>query len=264
MSRITSQGTVISISDKSVAPAALGIVSATKAKPCTITLAVGTPPAVGATVVPRNTGWLSLEGRAFRVSTVAGQVITLEDSDTTNEVGAIKTDADVPAAEVEDWSAAGKMIELCRSTFNLNQPAGATIDVTTLCDEAHRIVPGLPAVGTWTAAGFYDQNDAAMFLARDAYRSGDSVLVDVRFRDGSGVMFMGTVNTFDLTLGINAAVANNMGGNVDGLVSFYKTPPTGFVPLSTPVKTVGVPLQQSSPAPGPQPTPPPAPAPASA
>jgi hypothetical protein len=248
MSRITSQGTVISISDNAVdvEATALGIVSATKAKPCTITLAVGTAPVVGSTVVPRNTGWSTIEGRAFRVSVVAGQVITLEDSNTTRELADIKTDADTPSASVENWSTAGKMVELCRSNFNLNNPAGATIDVTTLCDEAHRIVPGLPAVGTWSAAGFYDQNDTAMFLARDAYRSGETVLIDVRYRDGSGVMFMGTVNTFDLTMGINAAVTNNLGGNVDGLVSFYKTPPTGFVPLATTVKTVGVPLQAAA------------------
>lgn len=234
MSRITSQGTVISISDKSVdvATDALDIASATKAKPCIITLAVGAAaPAVGATVVPRNTGWNSIEGRPLRVSVVAGQAVTVEDTDTTAELADINTTG-TPPGTLENWSAAGKMVELCRSNFNLNNPAGATIDVTTLCDEAHRIVAGLPAVGTWTAAGFYDQNDAAMFLARDAYRSGNNVLIDVRFRDGSGVMFMGTVNTFDLTLGINAAVANAIGGNVDGLVSFYKTPPTGFVPLS--------------------------------
>lgn len=226
MARITSQGTVIMIDDPATAPASADIASATKAKPCVVTLAAAAvAPAVGDVIVPRDTGWKSLDGRPFKVSAVALLVITLEDSDTTGEVDAIKTSADDPPAVIEKpaW------LELCRSTFNLNAPAGATIDVTTLCDDAHRIVPGLPALGTWTAAGFYDMNDDAMFAARDAYRSGDDVLLDVRFRDGSGVTFAATVNTFDLTLGVNAAVANNIGGNVDGLVSFYKTPPPGFV-----------------------------------
>lgn len=248
MARITSQGTVIMIDDPATAPASNDIASATKAKPCAITLDVGTAPVVGTVVVPRNTGWASLDDRPFKVSLVAAQVITLEDSDTTSEVAAINTGAGDPSAVIETpaW------LELCRSTFNLNAPAGATIDVTTLCDDAHRTVPGLPALGTWTAAGFYDMNDAAMFAARDAYRSGDDVLIDVRFRDGGGVAFAGTVNTFDLTLGVNAAVANSIGGNVDGLVSFYKTPAPGFVPLRTAGRRV-YPPAAPTPAPAPEP-----------
>jgi hypothetical protein len=122
---------------------------------------------------------------------------------------------------------------LCRSNFTANQPAGATIDVTTLCDIAHRIVAGLPAIGTWNAAGFYDCGDQALARARDAYRSGEDVVIDVRLPDGCGWTFMAIVNTFDLTLGLNAAVANNIGGQIDGQVHFFKTPPVGFVPLTS-------------------------------
>lgn len=241
MSRITSQGTVIMISDV-LAAANADVASATRAKPCIITLvAAETPPVVGDIVVPLNTTWNSIEGRPFKVSAVTGVAVTLEDSDTTNEVGAFPATG-VASLEYPTW------LELCRSTFNLNNPAGATVDVTTLCDEAHRIVSGLPAIGTWTANGFYDMNDTAMFAARDAYRSGADVAFDVRFRDGSGVTFMGTVNTFDLTLGINAAVANNIGGNVDGLVSFYKTPAPGFVPPLTLMRGAPPPVRTVAPA----------------
>jgi hypothetical protein len=219
MARLTSQGTVIMIDDPATAPTSNAVTAATKAKPCVLTV-TATAPAVGDIVVPRDTGFGSLDGRPFKVSASVALAVTLEDSDTTGETATLSADAVI---EAPTW------LELCRSTFNLNAPAGATIDVTTLCDDAHRIVAGLPAVGTWTANGFYDMNDAAMFAARDAYRSGENVLLDVRFRDGSGVTYSGTVNTFDLTLGVNAPVANNIGGNVDGLVSFYKTPPAGFV-----------------------------------
>lgn len=233
--RLSSQGTVIMINDPATDPTPLDIASATKAKPCVITLGVGeTAPVVGDIVVPRNTGWASLDGRPFKVSTVAVEAITLEDSNTIGEANPIKTSVDDPSAVVET----NTWLELCRSTFNLNAPAGATIDVTTLCDDAHRIVPGLPAVGTWTANGFYDISDAAMFAARDAYRTGEGVILDVRLRDGSGWTFAGSVNTFDMSLGVNAAVANNLGGNVDGLVSMYKTPAPGFIVQNTPVKTV--------------------------
>ena len=225
MSRISSQGSVIMISDDT-APTPIDIVSATKAKPCVITVAAGTSPVKGDIIVPRNTGWNSIEAMPFKVSAVAAGAITLEDSDTSRETADINTTG-TPAATIE----VPTFVELCRSNFTANQPAGATIDVTTLCDIAHRIVPGLPAISTWNAAGFYDCNDIALERARDVYRSGEKVVIDVRLPDGCGFTFMGIVNTFDVTLGINAAVANTLGGQIDGRISFYKTPAPGFVPL---------------------------------
>jgi hypothetical protein len=227
MSRITSHGSQIMIHNTAIAAAYLGITSATKAKPCVITCVAGAAPVVGDVIIPRNTGWPSIEGRPFKVITVAAQVITLEDSDTTTEPGAILTSVATPPSQIEKptW------LELCRSTFNLSGPAGATIDITTLCDDAHKVVSGLPALNTWTAAGFYDAVDAALIIARDAYRSGRYLGFDIRFRDGTGVTFMGSVNQMDLTMGINAAVGNNIAGNVDGQVQWYKTPAAGFVVL---------------------------------
>lgn len=227
MSRITSHGSQIMIHNVNNAPTYLGISSATKAKPCVITCAAGTAPAVGDVIIPRNTGWPTIEGRPFKVSVVAAQVITLEDSDTTTEPGTILTSGATPPSQIEKTT----WLELCRSTFNLTGPAGAVIDITTLCDDAHKVVSGLPAINTWTAAGFYDANDAALLVARDAYRSGRYLGFDVRFRDGTGITFMGSVNQMDLTMGINAAVGNNLGGNVDGQVNWYKTPAAGFVVL---------------------------------
>jgi hypothetical protein len=217
-----------------VDPVPVDIVSATKAKPCVITLDVGAAaPVVGDIVIPRGTTWNSLDAMPFKVSAVTGQAVTLEDSDTTREANVLPVaPAELATLEVPTW------IELCRSNFNANNPAGATLDVTTLCDTAHRIVAGLPAIGTWTAAGFYDCSDTAMFRARDAYRSGEDVAIDVRLRDGCGWTFMAIVNTFDLTLGVNAAVANNIGGQIDGQIHFYKTPAPGFVPLTTMVRGI--------------------------
>ena len=221
MSRLSSQGSVIMISDD-IEANQWSIVSATKAKPCVVTLVAGTAPQAGEIVVPHGTGWPSIDDMPFKVSNVAGQALTLEDSDTTKEAAAINA--------VDGLVFGPTWLELCRSNFNANTPAGATIDVTTLCDVAHRIVPGLPAIGTWTAAGFYDCQDAALDRARDCYRSGEEPVIDVRLPDGCGWTFMAIVNTFDVSLGINAAVANNIGGQIDGQVHFYKTPPPGFVP----------------------------------
>jgi hypothetical protein len=253
MSRISSQGTVIMISDD-LAAAPATITAATKAKPCVLTLTTGeTAPVVGDIVIPAGTTWNSIEGMPFKVSAVTGMAVTLEDSDTTRESNAFPT-GDVASITIPTFK------ELCRSNFNANNPAGATIDVTTLCDTSHRIVAGLPAVGTWTAAGFFDCADDAMFIARDAYRFGNEVAIDVRLPDGCGWAFMAIVNTFDLTLGINAAVANNIGGQIDGGIHFYKTPAPGFVPLTMPMRT----QRGGGAAPGPAPVLTPAPAPATA
>jgi predicted secreted protein len=190
-------------------PAGKAVTAATKAKPCVLTVTTGAA-VVGDIVVPRGTGFSAIDDRPFSVSAVATGTYTLADSDTTGETGTL-----LAGAKVEQPS----LVELCRSTFTINNPAGATIDVTTLCDDAHKIVSGLPAIGTWQANGFYDKDDAAMWAARDYYRSGAVVVFKVQFRDNSGLTFAANVNVFDVAAGINAAVTNNMGGNVSGLVS---------------------------------------------
>lgn len=215
MSRISSQGTVVQIQS---APNAAGVAisAATKAKPAVLT-GVGMTIEVGDVVVPKNSGWASLDGRPFKVAAASATSITLEDSDTVSEVNVFGAGATLESPS---------LVELCRSTFTVNNPAGATIDVTTLCDEAHKIVSGLPAIGTWQANGFYDYNDAAMLAARDYYRSGEIVTIVATFRDKSGIAFNANVNLFDISAGVNAAVTNNLGGNVDGLVSIFP-PPAG-------------------------------------
>ena len=229
MSRLSSQGSTIVIQDTTGTVQTIKVASATKAKPCVITLATGTAPIVGTVVIPRLTGWPSIDNMPFKVSLVAAQVITLEDSDTTSEVATINSTVgtiDKPT-----------FLELCRANFTANQPAGATIDVTTLCDDAHKIVAGLPAIGTWTAPGFYDCADLALQVARDAYRSGAKVALDIRLPDGCGFTFMAIVNTYDVALGVNVAITNTVGGQIDGTVHFYKTPPapgTAFEEFTAP------------------------------
>lgn len=214
MSRISSQGTVIMIQNDDAEEDVAPITAITKAKPAVLSIAASTA-VVGDIVIPNGTGFKSLDGRPFKVITKTAAAVTLEDSDTSKEVGAA--------------TATGKLgivpfIELCRSTFSVNQPAGATIDVTTLCDEAHRIVSGLPAISTWQANGFYDYSDAAMLSALDIYRSGDFVTLMAIFRDNSGLVFTGNVNVFDIAAGVNAAVTNNVGGNIDGRVNLFAPP----------------------------------------
>jgi hypothetical protein len=210
MSRISSQGTVIMMQSDD-APAGEAITAITKAKPAVLSI-TATTAVVGDLVVVRGSGFASLDDRPFLVSAAAAGSVTLGDSDTTGEAGVAAVGATLEKPP---------MAELCRSTLTVNQPAGATIDVTTLCDDAHKIVSGLPAIATWAANGFYDADDTMMLKARDYYRSGELVPIQAIFRDGSGIAFVGNVNVFDITAGINAAVTNNLGGNISGLVSFF-------------------------------------------
>jgi hypothetical protein len=229
--RISSQGSIIRVSDEDIDTVQVAVTGATKAKPCVLTCTTGVGmPVVGDIVVPRGTGWNSLDGMPFKVSVVASGAVTLEDSDTTREPSAVAGGAQISKP---DW------LDFCRANFTANQPAGTTIDVTTLCDVAHRIVPGLPAIATWTSAGFDDCDDVALDRVRLAYRTGELIMLDVVKPDGCGFTFAAIVNTYDVTLGVNAAIANTVGGQIDGLVHVYKTPPPGFTPLVVPQRAGG-------------------------
>ena len=52
--------------DDGTDPVPVDIVSATKAKPCVVTVTALGAPVVGDIIVPRNTGWDSIEGDAFQ------------------------------------------------------------------------------------------------------------------------------------------------------------------------------------------------------
>src|SRR5947208_17132529 len=120
MSRLASQGSVIRISDD-VDATSQAVTAATKAKPCVITVTTGADdPIVGDIVVPRGTGWASLDDMPFKVSAVAAGAVTLEDSNTTGEQAALAAGATLSKPS---------FLELCRSNFTANNPAGATVDV---------------------------------------------------------------------------------------------------------------------------------------
>jgi hypothetical protein len=219
MARMSSQGTVISIQAAADAAPAT-IASVTKAKPAVLTMSATLDPTlvVGAVVTPKGTGFASLDGRTFKVVAIDATAKTVElgGSDTSKEAGTMTAGATL---------ANPTMIELCRSTLTLSSPAGATVEVTTLCDTGHRIVSGLPAISTYEANGFFDIEDAAMLTAREYYASGEIVAFDARFPDGSGMCWQGNVNSFNVAAGINAAITNNIGGQVDGLTTIYPPAP---------------------------------------
>jgi hypothetical protein len=210
--RLSSQGTKFFVQSGSGAPTA-PVTAATKAAPAVLNFAaapVGI--AEGDAVVPQGFGWRSLDGRPFVVGDVSAAdpfTVELIGSDTTGELNA---------------ATLGKLVEAtfgesCMATITFTSPAGTLIDVTTLCDVARETMNGLPAVSTWQATGFWDAADPMQKTLRDLYRAGKNVVFKCIFNDGSGFMFMAGVNSFDVRIGVDQAVAYTVGGNISGPIT---------------------------------------------
>lgn len=208
MGNVSSQGTKIEMWN-GVAAVSHVTTAVTKAKPAVVSVAVATGLAVGDIVVPSGTGFKSIDDMPFRVSAVSSLDITLEDSNTVAETGT------AVAGTLSEYT----LSELCVANFNVNQPDGATLDVTTMCDVARKSLTGLSGQGTWSANGFWDVSDAAQLLARDAYRSRDLQVFRAKFRDGSGILFRGTLGQNDIGSAVDAPVTVAFGGNVYGFVN---------------------------------------------
>lgn len=213
MAAKSSQGTRVFISN-GAAPTTVTITAVTKASPAVVSVSSAAALAVGDIVMPRNTGFKSIDEFPYRVAAISTLDITLEDSDTTGETGT------VTAGDLEEHT----LIELCVANFTTDQPAGTTLDVTTMCDVARRTLSGLPGQGTWTANGFHDGGDASQQIAREAYRSGDDQVFRLIFRDGSGVLFAGVLNQLNIGAAVDAPVTIALGGTINGRVQFQDTP----------------------------------------
>jgi hypothetical protein len=193
-----------------------------------------TPPAtiaLGDALVPQGFNWRSLDNRVFPASNVTATGLDLFGSDATDEIGPATAGT---VAEVTFG-------ESCMATITLSSPAGTTIDVSTLCDSARETIDGMPGISTWQATGFWDASDPMQATMRGYYRSGEKIAMQVEFNDGSGMMFMGTVNQFDVTVGIDQAVAFTTGGNISGEIIDL---PVGGVTLIAPPLAAGAPAQQ--------------------
>lgn len=204
--KLTSQGTKFYVAASVGAPGA-AVTAITKAAPPVLTWGTIPPTlADGDIVVPKGFGWRSIDNRVFPVANIATATAELFGADTTEELPA----ATLGTLSEVVWG------ESCMATITLSSPAGTTIDVTTLCDSARETIDGLPAVSTWQATGFWDASDPMQARLRALYKTGEKVPFEVIFNDGSGMVFMGSVNQFDVTVGIDQAVAFTVGGNVSG------------------------------------------------
>lgn len=219
--KLSSQGTKFMVETSRGAPSA-PVTVITKAAPPVLTFAVIPPTlAAGDIVVPKGFAFRSIDDRVFPVSNIAAATLELFGADTTDELGAatLGTLSEVVFGES------------CMATITLSSPAGTTIDVSTLCDNARETIDGMPGISTWQATGFWDAQDPMQAAMRAYKKSGQKVAMQVEFNDGSGMVFMGTVNQFDVTVGIDQAVAFTIGGNVSGEIIDL---PVGGVTLVAP------------------------------
>ena len=192
-----------------------------------------TPPAtiaLGDALVPQGFNWKSIDNRVFPAANVGATGVELFGSDALGEIGP------ATAGTVQEVTFG----ESCMATVTLSSPAGTIIDVTTLCDSARETIDGMPGISTWQATGFWDADDLMQARMRALYKSGAKAAFQMVFNDGSGMMFMGTVNQFDVTVGIDQAVAFTTGGNISGpiidipvggVTLIAPAAPEGFVPL---------------------------------
>lgn len=218
--RISSTGTKFYVQATDLA-AGTTITSATKAKPCVLSMAAVPPEAVvGALVQVIGTGWKSLDNLVFEVEAVTTGTVTLHDSDTSDETTTMLAGATMAVVP---------MSEACMATLTFNSPAGNVVDVTTLCDIARETVSGMPAISTWQATGFWDKDDPVQSRLRDLYRSGKRVAFKVVFSDGSGLAFRANVNTFDVRAGVDQSVAITVGGSMSGPTSALGTVPASLL-----------------------------------
>jgi hypothetical protein len=226
MSRMSSTGSRFYVQAGPLGAASTAASTVTKTAPVVMTFAA--PPAgiaKGDVVVPRATGWKSFDNIPWFVSDLTGDAITLYDSDATREAAAALL------GNVQEVTFA----EVCVATLTVAEPAGSTVELTTLCDVARVIAAGLNGQATWSVTGYWDSADANQKILRDLKKSGKNVAFKVVLPDGSGVVFAGNVNVNDLRIGVDQAVAVTIGGNISGPINEMPFDPTlvgGSVPLS--------------------------------
>ena len=215
MARISSQGTVAQLE---VMPRATGvsITAMTKAAPAVATVGAGnmTDFVAGVWVLITAVGWDSVDAKIFKVKNPNGGAGTFElaGSDTSAEVPSFPAGALAYALDFE---------EVCFNTISRDSPASATVDVTTLCDDARQTVAGMPAPGTITFAGFYDSVDAGYQELRAAYEAGDDRWFIISMRDDSVIAMLVSVNSLGESLGVDQGVSFSSGANVSGRPLYY-------------------------------------------
>jgi hypothetical protein len=195
--------------------AVASIAGLTRSAPCVATLAGAPTFAAGDIVEVDGTGWRALDGLTFRADAIDGPLVTLGDSDTTGETAAFAAGS----------LAAVAFIDFCTSTLDINAPAAADFDTTTIYDDARTLRTGMPAIRTWSAEGFWDADEQAQLRVHELLRGRAIVTFAARFPDDSGLLFRANVNSFDTRTATDQAVTISTGGSISGNATLLSMAP---------------------------------------
>ena len=160
------------------APAdATGLVrGASKSAPCVIQLDDVSKLRNGASILLIGTGWPSIDLKSWVMQNIdyTAKTATLANTDTSGE-----TD---PLGASAAW-VLHAVIDVCAKSYQINENAAASIDTTTLCDDAKTSLVGFSDPGTMTFDFFIDPTDPDYQTLRAAQRDGRTRMFEIVYRN---------------------------------------------------------------------------------
>lgn len=155
MSAKSSKGLKICITKGSATPSNVVATAISNAKPAVVLIASTTGMKDGDIVVPKDTGFSELDGKAFVVgSLIVDTSFALVGSDTSVSTGTL-----VGTPKIDHYPESD-MECLCLSSLTMNADDPGTIDTGTYCDPSASLPSAAVSAGTLSFAGFVNIADA--------------------------------------------------------------------------------------------------------
>jgi PKD repeat protein len=160
------------------APAdATGLIKgASKSAPCVVQLDDVSKLRNGASIFLIGTGWTSIDLKSWVAQNIdyTAKTATLANSDTSGETDPLGANA--------AWLLHA-YIDVCAKSYQINENAAASIDTTTLCDDAKTSLVGFSDPGTMTFDFFIDPTDPDYQSLRAAQRDGRTRMFEIVYRN---------------------------------------------------------------------------------
>ncbi|MBB5469371.1 PKD repeat protein [Paraburkholderia sp. CI2] len=149
---------------------------ASMSEPCVIQLDDVSKLRNGASIFLIGTGWTSLDLKSWVVQNIdyTAKTATLAQSDTSGETDPIGANA--------AWLLHA-YVDVCAKSYQINENAAASIDTTTLCDDAKTSLVGFSDPGTLTFDFFIDPTDPDYQELRAAQRDGKTRMFEVVYQN---------------------------------------------------------------------------------
>ncbi|MGF6932980.1 PKD repeat protein [Paraburkholderia sp. UCT70] len=152
------------------------VIGASKSEPSVIQLDDVSKLRNGASIFLIGTGWTSLDLKSWVVQNIdyTAKTATLAQSDTSGETDPIGANA--------AWLLHA-YVDVCAKSYQINENAAASIDTTTLCDNAKTSLVGFSDPGTLTFDFFIDPTDPDYQELRAAQKDGKTRMFEVVYQN---------------------------------------------------------------------------------